>query len=290
VLHVFILPLLLAGLIAVHLAFIWRQKHTQFPGAGRTQKRIVGSHMYPTYAFRSQALLFLTLGAVFILGGLVQINPIWEYGPYEPYFSSSFAQPDFYTGWVEGAMRIFPAWQLHLWGYRVAEMFWPSAFFMIATGLVLYAYPWFERWWTGDQLHHNLLDRPRDRPGRTAFGVAVCTFYSVVFVAGGQDFIAAQLRMPQDSVTYMFRGLAVGLPVLTGLVAWRICLGVRGVPTEPPELPEAEAASVMPPPDRYMPDRARWEDAETGEPVVSTRRADGEKRAARRVRPALRRP
>jgi ubiquinol-cytochrome c reductase cytochrome b subunit len=269
VLHVFILPLLIAGLIGVHLATIWRQKHTQFPGAGRSEKRLVGAHMFPTYTLRSVSLLLGATGVLFVLGGLFQINPIWEYGPYEPYFSSSFAQPDFYTSWVEGAMRIFPAWQLHIFGYRVAEMFWPSAFFMIATGGILISYPWLEKFWTGDYLHHNLLDRPRDRPGRTALGVAICTFYLLLLVAGGQDFVAYYLRLPENIWTYAERGMVVGVPVITGFLAWRICLGLKGVPVQPPELPEGEAASVMPPPKRYLPERAKWEAPETGEPLVA---------------------
>lgn len=264
VLHVFVLPLIIAALIGIHLAIIWRQKHTQFPGAGRSEKRLVGAHMYPTYTLRSVALLCVTVGALFILGGLVQINPIWEYGPYEPYFSSSFAQPDFYTGWVEGAMRLFPAWQLHFFGYRVAEMFWPSAFFMVATFVVLYAYPWLEKWWTGDRLYHNLLDRPRNRPGRTALGVAICTFYAVLFVAGAQDFVANRLLTGQMAVTYTLRALALGLPVVTGFIAWRVCLAVRRVRDEPPPLPEGEGSEIMPSRRPYLPRRSAWEDVPAG--------------------------
>jgi ubiquinol-cytochrome c reductase cytochrome b subunit len=267
VVHVFIVPLLIFGLLALHLSLIWRQKHTEFPGAGRSEKRLVGSHLYPTYAFRSFALFSFVAGTVAILGGLVQINPIWEYGPYHPYLASSFAQPDWYTGWLEGSLRLMPPWRLHLWGWTVSEIFWPGVVLPLGTFALLWVYPWLERWWTGDRLHHNLLDRPRDRPGRTALGVAGFTFYAVLTVAGAQDVFGFYLDIQQAPVTFALRAILIGLPVLAGLVAWRVCLGVRDVPVEPVEAPEGQAETVMPEPRRYLPPRAAWQDPQTGAPV-----------------------
>ena len=267
-LHVFVAPLLIFGLLGIHLAFIWHQKHTQFPGAGRTRKRLVGSQLYPAYTFRSIALLCAVGGTVALLGGLVQINPIWEYGPYHPYLASSFAQPDWYTGWLEGSLRLMPPWRLHLWGWTVSEVFWPAVFLPVLTFLILWLYPFLERWWTGDRLSHNLLDRPRDRPGRTALGVAGFTFYAVLTVAGAQDVLAFYLDMQQAPVTFALRGILIGLPLLTGVLTWRVCRGLRGVPVEPVEVPEGPADSAIPPPRRYLPERAAWQDPESGEPVA----------------------
>jgi ubiquinol-cytochrome c reductase cytochrome b subunit len=237
ILHVFVAPLLIFGLLGIHLALIWRQKHTQFPGTGRSEKKIVGSHLYPTYAFRSIALLLLVAGAVSLLGGLVQINPIWEFGPYHPYLASSFAQPDWYTGWLEGSLRLMPPWRLHLFGWTVSEVFWPAVFLPLGTFFLLWIYPFLERWWTGDRLYHNLLDRPRDRPGRTALGVAGFTFYAVLTVAGAQDVLGFYLDIQQAPVTYALRGILIGLPLLTGLFTWKLCrdlAGSPGVAVDPP--------------------------------------------------------
>lgn len=265
--HVFVVPLLIFGLLGAHLALIWRQKHTQFPGAGRTEKRLVGSQLWPVYAFRSIALFCAVGGTVALLGGLVQINPIWEYGPYHPYLASSFAQPDWYTGWMEGALRLMPPWRLHLFGWTVSEVFWPAVVLPLGTFVLLWIYPFVERWWTGDRLYHNLLDRPRDRPGRTALGVAAFTFYAVLFVAGAQDVLGFYLNLQQVPVTYALRSLLIGLPILTGLATWRVCRGLRGVPVEPVELPVGPADGAIPQPNRYLPPRVAWQDAETGEPV-----------------------
>ena len=264
-LHVFVVPLLIFGLLGAHLALIWRQKHTQFPGAGRSEKRLVGSQLYPTYAFRSVALMCVVTGAVCLLGGLVQINPIWEYGPYHPYVASSFAQPDWYTGWMEGSLRLMPPWRLHIFGWTVSEVFWPAVVVPGGTFLLLWIYPFLERWWTGDRLYHNLLDRPRDRPGRTALGVAALTFYFVLMVAGAQDVASWYLSLQQIPFTYALRAILIVAPVVTGVLAWRVCLGLRDVPVEPVEVPEGPASSAIPDPEEYLPERARWTDPDTGE-------------------------
>ncbi|HET9078091.1 MAG TPA: cytochrome bc complex cytochrome b subunit [Acidimicrobiales bacterium] len=263
-LHVFVVPLLIFGLLGIHLGLIWHQKHTQFPGAGRSEKRLVGSQLWPTYAFRSIALLCAVAGTLCLLGGLVQINPIWEYGPYHPYAASSFAQPDWYTGWMEGALRLMPRWRLHLFGWTVSEVFWPAVFVPVMTFVVLGAWPFLERWWTGDRLYHNLLDRPRDRPGRTAVGVAAFTFYAVLTVAGAQDVLAYYLNMQQAPVTFGLRGLLIGLPVIAGLAAWKACRDVRGVTPAAVEPPKGQADSATPPPSGYLPERAAWQAADTG--------------------------
>jgi ubiquinol-cytochrome c reductase cytochrome b subunit len=265
--HVFVAPLLIFGLLGIHLALIWHQKHTQFPGAGRSEARLVGSQLYPTYAFRSIALLLAVAGVLCLLGGLVQINPIWEYGPYHPYLASSFAQPDWYTSWLEGSLRLMPPWRLHLWGWTVSEVFWPAVLLPGLTFLALWIYPFLERWWTGDHLYHNILDRPRDRPGRTALGVAGFTFYLVLLVAGAQDVLGFYLDLQQAPVTFALRGILVGLPLLTGVVTWRVCRGLRGVPAEPVDLPVGPADSELPSVRPYLPERAAWEDRQSGEPL-----------------------
>ena len=64
--------------------------------------------MWPGYALCSLALLALVAGILFALGGLVQVNPIWQWGPYEPWQGTNGAQPDWYLGWLIGALRIAP--------------------------------------------------------------------------------------------------------------------------------------------------------------------------------------
>ena len=111
---------------------------------------------------------------LFLLGGLVQINPIWQWGPYHPYLSENGAQPDWYIGWLIGALRLMPNWEL---GDRRAHAaspnpFWGGVAFPSVVFGVLFTWPALERRITGDQRRHDLLDRPRDHPTRTAIGAA----------------------------------------------------------------------------------------------------------------------
>ena len=112
IVHVLLIPVALAVLITVHLAMIMRQHHSQFPGPGRRERNVVGTPMWPAYALRSIGLLLAVAGVLFLLGGLIQINPIWQWGPYHPYLSENGAQPDWYIGWLIGALRLMPNWEL----------------------------------------------------------------------------------------------------------------------------------------------------------------------------------
>lgn len=231
--HVFLLPALLAALIGIHLALVFRNVHTQFPGRGRTEDNVVGLRLWPSYAAKSVGLMLLTAAVLFALGGLVQINPIWLYGPYSPFLVTIGAQPDWYMGWLEGALRLFPPWELTIGGYMIPNQFFPTVLLPALTFLGMYLYPAVERRLTADDHDHHLLDRPRDRPGRTAFGVGVLTFYVVVFLAGSQDLIAMVLEVPITATVWVLRLAAVLLPLLTAALAYRVCrdLGASGPPS-----------------------------------------------------------
>jgi ubiquinol-cytochrome c reductase cytochrome b subunit len=233
ILHVYLIPLAMAGLISAHLAIVWRQKHSQFPGPGRTETNVVGSVLWPTYAARSIGLLFAIGALIFAMGGLLQINPIWLYGPFIPEAVSSPAQPDWYVGWLEGALRIFPAWEVDLFGFRIPNPFFPGVLLPTVTFGLLYAWPFLEARFTGDRTEHHLLDRPRDRPVRTAIGMAGLTFYAVLLLAGSNDIVARFLGVSVTGVTAVLRVAVLVLPLVTALIAHRVMRALRetGAPT-----------------------------------------------------------
>ena len=243
VLHVLILPAAIVGLLSVHLAVVWRQKHTQFRAPGRHEDNVVGTRLWPTYAVRSVSLFFGVGAVLVLLGGLVQINPIWLYGPYRPAAVTTAAQPDWYMGWMEGALRLMPSGDLHLFGYTVPNPFFPGVLLPGLTFAGLYLWPVIERRVTGDRDAHNLLDRPRDRPWRTALGSAVFTFYAVLFVAGGNDVLAARSGVSVNAMTGVLRILVFVVPTLVGLVTWKVCRDLHaGDPPDTAPTPEAERA------------------------------------------------
>ena len=82
--HVLLFPAIMLALIGVHLALVWYQKHTQFPGPGRTEHNVVGVRILPVFAVKSGAFFAMVVGILGLMGGLLQINPIWLLGPYKP--------------------------------------------------------------------------------------------------------------------------------------------------------------------------------------------------------------
>jgi ubiquinol-cytochrome c reductase cytochrome b subunit len=252
VIHIFLVPALIGALLAAHLAILWRQKHTQFPGPGRTERNVVGSRLWPTYAVKSLGLFAFVIGVLGAMGGLLQINPVWLYGPFTPAAVTTAAQPDWYIGWLEGALRLGPPWQVHIFGGTIPEVFWPGVLLPAVVFGILYAWPFLERRLSGDREEHHLLDRPRDRPVRTGIGVGGITFFAVLLVAGGQDIVASRLGISIVTLTRTLQVLVFVLPVVTGLVAWRWARDLRAssatprpaTPLPPQPLHDAEAPSL----------------------------------------------
>jgi len=234
IVHVLILPVIIGGLIAVHLALIALPHHSQFRGQGATERNVVGTPMWPGYALRSVGLLFATAGVLFLLGGLVQVNPIWQWGPYEIYDGTNGAQPDWYMGWLIGALRIMPPIEPTLFGYTI----FPNPFFggLLVPTLVfgfLFSWPHIERRVTGDRAAHNLLDRPRDNPWRTAIGVALFTFVTLIFLAGAADRIFVSFGIDYETQVWIFRVAVFVLPALAYLLTKRICEELRDTDWHP---------------------------------------------------------
>ncbi|HYT30629.1 MAG TPA: cytochrome bc complex cytochrome b subunit [Actinomycetota bacterium] len=227
VLHVMILPALIGAVIAAHLAILWRQKHTNFPAPGLTEDDIRGERLWPRYAFKSVGFLMVLFGILGVLGGLVQVNPIWVYGPYSAHIVSQASQPDWYMGWLEGAIRLFPNWEIRAFGHEIPEPFFPTVLmpglFFTALGL----WPWIERGITKDLGEHNLLNFPRDVPWRTALGTAALTYFVVLTIAGGDDVIAANLGVSIETMTLMLRAVVLVLPVIAYAVALYVARELR---------------------------------------------------------------
>jgi len=215
IVHVFLIPLTLLGLIGVHLAMIMRQHHSQFPGRGRRERNVVGTPMWPAYALRSIGLLLAVTAVLFLVGGLIQINPIWQWGPYHTYLSENGAQPDWYIGWLIGALRLMPNWELVIDGRTVIpNPFWGGVAFPLFVFGVLYAWPALERRFTRDQRRHDLLDRPRDHPTRTAIGAGFLSWVVIIFAVGATDRVYYRLGISYVGEIHFWRAGIWVLPIL----------------------------------------------------------------------------
>ena len=224
--HILIFPGIMLALIGVHLAMVWFQKHTQFPGPGRTEHNVVGVRVMPVFAVKSGAFFAMTTGILGLMGGLLQINPIWQLGPYKPSQVSAGSQPDFYMMWTDGLIRLWPAWELYIGNYTV-----PAAVAVaLLMGLVfalLIAYPFIERKVTGDDAHHNLLQRPRDAPVRTAVGAMAISLYVVLTFSAMNDIIAYKFHISLNATTWIGRIGMVVLPAIVYYIAYRWCVGLQ---------------------------------------------------------------
>ena len=225
--HIMIVPALLAGLLTVHLAIIWRQKHTDFPDTGRRETNVVGSKLWPTYMVKSVGLFFAVFAVTIAMGGLIQINPVWLYGPFRAAQVPSPAQPDWWLGWTEGALRIIPPWEIRAFGYEIPNPFFPGVLLPSITFLLLYLWPFLEARVTGDRERHHILDRPRDRPVRTALGTMTLTFYVLLQVAASNDLIANLLEVSVGTITWFFRIAVLVVPPLVGYVTYRLMKALK---------------------------------------------------------------
>ncbi|MCU1491074.1 MAG: cytochrome b/b6 domain protein [Acidimicrobiaceae bacterium] len=230
IIQVLILPLAILGLLSAHLGMLVRHKHTQFKTPGAREDNVVGTPLWPTFMTKTLAFFFLTTGITVLLGAVAQINPIWQYGQYYPWKVSYAVQPDWYMGWLDGALRVMPSWEIHLPGHMIPNVFFPAVLLPGITFTVLMMYPFIEERLTGNVAEHHLLDRPRDRPVRTAFGCAVFAFYFVLFGASATDVLANYLNLSLNFVLWTFRILCIVVPIVVFPVAYKICKELEGVP------------------------------------------------------------
>jgi ubiquinol-cytochrome c reductase cytochrome b subunit len=227
--HVFLIPALIAVLLTAHLLLVALKHHTQFRREPRqTERKLVGVPTFPGQAPRSLGLMLGVAAILVLLGGLVQINPIWLWGPYHTYVSTNGAQPDWYLGWLIGALRLMPSWDLTIGHYTlVPNPFWGGALFPMVVFAFLYLWPLLERRVRRDYAFHNVADRPRDAPARTAIGVGVLTWVLLIFVAGASDRVFVYLDLSYDVQLWFYRVASFVLPFVTAWIAYRACVELK---------------------------------------------------------------
>ena len=213
--HILILPVIIGGLLAAHLALVASRHHTQFStGPPRSERKLIGVPTFPGQAPRSLGLFFAVAAVLVLLGALVQINPVWLWGPYHVGQGTNGAQPDWYLGWLIGALRLVPDFDVVIANRTVVpNPFWGGALFPLIVVGALLSWPWLEGRVTGDYAFHNVLERPRDRPWRTAIGAAFLTWVILIFIVGSADRVYVLLGIPYVGQIWAYRVRDLGAPV-----------------------------------------------------------------------------
>jgi len=228
VLHVLLIPGLILALITAHMLLLVYHKHTHWPGPGRTNDNVVGYPMLPVYAAKAGGFFFIVFGVTALMGGLLSINPVWKYGPYDPSKVTAGSQPDWYMGIAEGLLRIMPGWETHIFGKTISwNVFLPGQIAPIALLTLVLAWPFLEAWVTGDKREHHLLQRPRNAPTRTAFLATMITVYGLLWAAGGNDVLAVQFHLSLEAITYFMRVAIFVIPPIVFVFTRRWCISLQ---------------------------------------------------------------
>ncbi|MFZ9744227.1 MAG: cytochrome b, partial [Aquiluna sp.] len=227
-LHIMIIPALIIALLAVHLMMVVVHKHTHYPGPGRSDANVVGYPLMPVYVAKAGGFFFLVFGVIAAISATFTINPIWNYGPYDPSPVSAGTQPDWYIGWLDGALRLAPGHlDVAIFGYVIPMgVMLPIIVSLVFLALVA-AYPFIEAWVTGDKREHHVLDRPRNAPTRTAIGAAGVVFYAILWAGASTDLIAIFFQMSLNHVLTAMQILLIVGPILAYWITKRTCLSLQ---------------------------------------------------------------
>ncbi|MEN9603406.1 MAG: hypothetical protein RL545_95 [Actinomycetota bacterium] len=227
-LHILLIPALILVFIVIHLFMVVIHKHTHYSGPGRKDTNVVGYPLMPVYVAKAGGFFFIVFGVIMLIAATITINPVWNYGGYDPSPVSAGTQPDWYIGWADGALRLAPShletyWFGYTWSWNILLPIIVLLVFLVLVG----AYPFIEKWVTGDEREHHVLDRPRNAPTRTAIGAAGVVFYAVLWAGAATDLLATNFRLSLNQVLTTMQILLIVAPIIAFIVTKRICLSLQ---------------------------------------------------------------
>lgn len=227
VLHIAVIPVLMIALAAVIVRQALRHGPQQFARPGATEDQIVGIPA-GTFYLKRFGFSLAVVALLCFFAAIAQVNPVWLYGPADPGNATAGAVPFWYLGFLDGAQVLIPPG----WEFALFDRSWALAIHIplligFAYFMSMAFYPFFEEWLTGDKTTHRLLDRPRNRSGRTALGVAAIVFYAILWSAGGVDVIATHLWLSIEGVVRTLRIALIAGPIIAFILTKRICFALQ---------------------------------------------------------------
>jgi ubiquinol-cytochrome c reductase cytochrome b subunit len=227
-LHILLVPALILIFIVIHLFMVVIHKHTHYSGPGRKDTNVVGYPLMPVYVAKAGGFFFIVFGVIMLIAATFTINPVWNYGGYDPSPVSAGTQPDWYIGFLDGALRLAPTHlEVHAggvtWAWNILLPMIVGVGFLVVVAL----YPFLEAWVTGDKREHHVLDRPRNAPTRTAIGAAGVTFYAALWAGASTDLIATNFLMSMNNVLTSIQIILIVGPIIAYIITKRVCLSLQ---------------------------------------------------------------
>jgi cytochrome b-561 len=254
-LHVLVIPLLLAGGLALHMLILIRQKHTEAsrsgdvkPASSRSEipaetaadggaeptvdrdddSVVVGLPAFPNQAAVSAVVFFLTLATLSILAGLLPVHNVAEYGPNNPASTPAIIMPDWFLMWLYGFLKLWPTWL----SFSVGPVHFSTEFLggIVVPGLVflvVFAWPFIDR---SEPIH--FTTDPLDRPWQTGVGVAGVTFIMIASIAGMNNLLADAIGVSTNVLNPVLTLALVAVPLAAFGIVYRT---LRGPVSDPPE-------------------------------------------------------
>jgi len=295
-LHIMLVPALILVFLALHLFMLVIHKHTHYSGPGKKDTNVVGYPLMPVYVAKAGGFFFIVFGVIMLIATFFTINPIWNYGGYDPSPVSAGTQPDWYIGWLDGALRLAPTGiEFMVGNYTVStNILLPLVISLVFLAAVA-IYPFIENWVTGDKREHHVLDRPRNAPTRTAIGAAGVTFYAVLWAGASTDLIATNFKMSLNQVLVSMQISLIILPFVAFFVTKRLCLALQRKDREIAihgresgrivRLPHGEYIEVHEPLDPH--DLYKLVDFKDYKPTLARPNADGRITVGSRIRASM---
>ncbi|ELZ32547.1 menaquinol-cytochrome c reductase cytochrome b subunit precursor [Halogeometricum pallidum JCM 14848] len=256
-LHVLVIPVAIAGLLAIHMAILVRQKHTEAPrdddvvgpspprsnrvtdgdavgdgGAAGTVDRdddsvVVGLPAFPNQAAVSVVVFFLTLATLAVLGGFLPVHNIAEYGPNNPAGTPELIMPDWFLMWVYGFLKLLPSWMsftVPVAGVHVSTEFIGGIVLPTLVFGAVAVWPFVD--YRADPVHFTA--NPLDRPRQTAVGVAAIQFIMIASIAGMNNLLSRALGVETGVVNPVLTAALVAVPAVSGYLTYRLLDGGEG--------------------------------------------------------------
>ena len=224
--HVYFLPVAIAGLLTVHMGLLIYQKHTQFAA---DPAHVVGRRFWPDYALRTLAALAITVAVILALSAALEINPISQYGRYHDWIVTNPAEPDWYAAFLDGGLRLGPSSEIAIFGHPIPPVFWPGVILPLVALTIVIGWPWIDKRLTGDLAQHDVLVPATGAPWRVGAGAALLTAGVVLTLAASDDTQAFAFHVPVQALVWLYRILLPVGSIGIGLAAAAIArqLGVR---------------------------------------------------------------